>query len=72
MDRNTLNSVCEKVYRRFPIVANKKPKVTAQGNGRYLLIFSSSGKTPDGKTIQQSVRVVTTDDGRIIKSSMSR
>ncbi len=72
MDRNTLNNVCEKVYRRFPIVANKKPKVTAQGNDRYLMIFSSTGKTPDGKTIQQSVRVVTTDDGRIIKSSMSR
>ena len=72
MDRNTLTSVCEKVYRRFPIVANKKPKVTAQGNDRYLMIFSSSGKTPDGKTIQQTVRVVTTADGRIIKSSMSR
>jgi hypothetical protein len=72
MDRTTLGKVCEKVYRRFPIVAGKKPKVTTQGSDRYLLVFSSSGKTPDGKTIQQSIRVVTTADGRIIKTSMSR
>lgn len=72
MDRNTLTGVCKKVYRRFPMIANKKPRVTAHGQDRYLLIFSSSGKTPDGKTIQQTIRVVTTADGRIIKSSMSR
>ena len=72
MNKDMLDKVCRQVYRKFPTVANHRPKVTSQGNDRYLLIFSGAGKTPDGKTIQQTVRVVATEDGRIIKSSMSR
>lgn len=72
MDRNTLDKICSQVYRRFPTLANKKPKVTTQGQDRYLLVFSASEKAPDGKVIHQTIRVVTTADGRIIKSSMSR
>lgn len=72
MDKDALDKVCRQVYRRFPTVANQRPKVSAQGKDRYLLIFSGSGKAPDGKTIQQTVRVVATADGRIVKSSVSR
>lgn len=72
MDKKSLDKVCRSIYRRFPPVKNKHPKVSEQGPGRYLLVFSGSGKTPDGKTIQQTIRVVATEDGRIIKTSMSR
>ncbi len=72
MDKNALDKVCHQIYQRFPPVKNKRPKVSVQGNDRFLLIFSGSGKTPDGKTIAQTVRVVATADGRIIKTSMSR
>jgi hypothetical protein len=72
MERSVLDKVCRQVYRRFPNLKNKKPKVTSQGNDRYLLLFSSSGKTPDGKTIKQTVRVVTDNSGRILKTSTSR
>jgi hypothetical protein len=72
MDKDALNKVCKQIYKRFPPVKNKQPKVSAQGGDRYLLVFSGSGKAPDGTTIQQNVRVVATEDGRIIKTSMSR
>jgi len=72
MDKQAIDKVCRSIYRRFPPLKHKSPKVSSQGSGCYLLIFSGSGKTPDGKTIQQTVRVVATEDGRIIKTSMSR
>ena len=72
MERSILEKVCSQVYRRYPALKDQKPKVTSQGNERYLLLFSGSGKTPDGKTIKQTVRVVTDGTGRILKTSTSR
>jgi hypothetical protein len=72
MEKKSVDKVCKQIYRRFPPLENKNPKVSSHGEGRYLLVFSGSGKTPDGKTIQQTVRVVATEDGRIIKTSTSR
>ncbi len=72
MEKKSVEKVCKLIYRRFPPMKNKHPKVTDRGNGRYLLVFSGSGKTPDGKELQQTIRVVATEDGRIIKTSMSR
>ena len=72
MDKKALDKVCKNIYSRFPPMKNARPKVSRQGENRFLLIFSGSGETPDGKTIKQTVRVVATDDGNIIKTSMSR
>jgi len=72
MERSVLDKVCKQVYRRYPTLKDKKPKVTSQGNDRYLLLFSASGQTPDGKTIKQTFRVVTDNAGRILKTSTSR
>jgi hypothetical protein len=72
MDKTTLDKLCRQIYKQFPIVQDKNPVVSKQGNDRYLLVFSSSGKTPDGKTIQHQIRVVATEAGQILKSSMSR
>ncbi|MCB2203024.1 hypothetical protein KQH56_03370 [bacterium] len=72
MDRSAIEKVCQKVYRRFPSLSSKRPRVSSQSSGRYLLIFSGSGKTPDGKSISQTIRVVADEQGRILKTSTSR
>ena len=72
MERQTLEKICEKIYKRFPEVSNKKPNVKEQPNGQYLLIFQGKGSTPDGHTIPRTVRVVVNASGRIIKTSTSR
>ncbi len=72
MERSILDKVCQQVYRRYPSLKDKKPKVTAQGNDRYLLLFTGQGQTPDGKALKQTVRVVADDEGRILKTSSSR
>lgn len=72
MDKSILDKLCKQIYKQFPIVKDKSPIVSKQGDDRYLLVFSSSGTTPDGKTIQHRIRVVATEDGQILKSSMSR
>lgn len=72
MDKKSVDKICKNIYKRFPPLSGIRPKVSKQGDERFLLVFSGSGKTPDGMTIQQTVRVVATDDGKIIKTSMSR
>jgi len=72
METKSIEKVNQKIYRQYPPLANKKPKVSKQGEGRYLLIYTSAGTSPDGKNIQQKIRVVATEDGRILKTSMSR
>ena len=72
MEKSALDKVCSHIYQRFPPLKNKRPKVAQQGDDRYLLIFSGTGEGPEGMKIQQTVRVVATSDGRILKTSMSR
>lgn len=72
MDKKSIERVCKNIYRKYPMLNGKKPKVTLRGEDRYLLIFSGTGKTPDGKSITNTVRVVADENGRIVKTSMSR
>jgi len=72
MEKTILDKLCKQIYKQFPIVKGQTPVVSAQGSDRYLLVFSASGNTPDGQTIHQKIRVVATDTGQIIKTSMSR
>lgn len=72
MEKKFIDKVCKSIYKRFPPLNGSSPKVSKQGEDRYLLVFSGSGETPDGKTIKQTIRVVATDEGRIIKTSMSK
>ncbi len=72
MKESILDQLCNTVYRQYPIIKDRHPKVTKQGSDRYLLVFSGSDKSPDGKSIQHTIRVVASEDGQIIKTSMSR
>jgi hypothetical protein len=72
MDKSILEKICRDIYQRFPVVKGCQPKVSMQAKDRYLLVFSGTGKSPDGQSIQHMLRVVAAEDGRIIKTSMSR
>ncbi len=72
MEKKALQKVCGEIYRSYPPLQDMKPKVSKQGEDRYLLVFSKSDKTPDGKTIQQTIRVVASENGKILKASMNR
>jgi hypothetical protein len=72
MDRETMQKVCEQIYKRFPDVKGSKPKVRAYEEEQSLLIFQSKGTTADGRSIPRTVRVVVSPNGKIKKVSTSR
>jgi hypothetical protein len=81
MDSKLVDSISKQIYKRFPEVDGKKPKVRRQtsnsGNkskstGTYLLTFQGKAKVQGGKTINRYIRVVADDEGKIIKVSTSR
>ena len=72
MEKATIEKISKLIYKQFPFVKGHSPVISKQGQDRYLLVFSGSGTTPDGKTLQQKIRVVASEDGQIIKTSMSR
>jgi hypothetical protein len=85
MDTKTLKSIVDQIHRRFPEFSGVKPKVTKQGSASqtsqaksgptYLLTFHSSNRTSanaQSKTISRWVRVVVTEQGKIMKISTSR
>lgn len=81
MDQKLVNTVSKKVYRRFPEVNGKKPKIRRQAAPKgkksnskttYLLTYLGKANVQGGKTINRYVRVVADDKGKIIKITTSR
>jgi hypothetical protein len=83
MDQKTIDTISRAVYKRFPEVNGKRPKVLRQKpNGIqarpaskaliFLLTYRGNGAGPGGKTIPRYVRVVANQQGKIIKISTSR
>lgn len=75
MNAKSLQKIEDRIYRQFPEVAGKRPKVTQQKSGRaanYLLTFSGRADGPGGRSIARTVRVVADEGGRILKVSTSR
>jgi hypothetical protein len=72
MEEKAINQVCQSVYRKFPELQGARPSVKSQTTGNFLLVFSSKGKTEDGKSITRTVRVTASESGKIIKLSTSR
>jgi len=72
MERQQLTSICDQIYRKFPEVSGKQPKVQAQSDDRTLLIFTGAATAADGRKISRTVRVVVDRLGKIIKVSTSR
>jgi len=72
MKQQTLTTLCNQIYRRFPEVAGSRPKLQDRPGEQVLLIFTGKAKTPDGHAITRTVRVVANLDGKIIKVTTSR
>jgi hypothetical protein len=72
MDNHSIDQVSKHVFQRFPGLKGSKPQVKPYAGGQFLLIYIGSAKTADGKTIRQTVRVVSSSDGKIVKLTASR
>lgn len=72
MDARVKNAVCTSVYRQFPELKGVPPRVKALPADKYQLIFHGQAKTADGKTLSRTVRVVSDENGKILKLTTSR
>ena len=72
MKAEAIRKVTEKVINKHPKLAGKNPKVSTLSPGSYLLQYSFSDDLPNGKSISQTIRVVTDEEGNITKMSSSR
>ena len=71
MDQKTVEIIKQKIMKQFPNLKGTEPEILNHGND-FLFVFKTLKQTKDGKALHQQVRVVATDDGEIIKVSMSR
>ncbi|NTW08009.1 MAG: hypothetical protein HGA28_00375 [Anaerolineaceae bacterium] len=71
MEKETVNSICNQIYRQFPEVSGVKPSVKPQGSN-YLFVFHGSANMGGGKKIERTVRVVADASGKINKVTTSR
>lgn len=79
MKQNAKNKVNQQVYRRFPSLNGTRPKIQAQKTAKsskssntYLFTYKGSAKVSGNKKLPLIVRVVSTEDGKILKLSTSR
>jgi hypothetical protein len=81
MNEKLIENICLEVYRRFPELRGKRPRVQpfslernnlANASPKFLLTFSGQATTATNKTLPCLVRVVVSAQGKILKMSMSR
>lgn len=75
-----IQKVNRQIYRQFPEVKGVQPKVrrqsAAQGTSvstpSYLLTYQAQSILPGSKSMSRAVRVVVTENGRVLKVTTSR
>ena len=80
MDKKIVTSINNKVYRRFPELNGKAPKIQSQNTraknagslSTYLFIYYGTVRISGNKTMPRLVRVVVNEKGKIMKISTSR
>lgn len=72
MDAAARKKVEQQVYKKHPEVAGARPTVSERPNQQLLFVFTAKAKTADGKTITHTLRVVTDEQGKILKTTASR
>ena len=72
MDANQIDKVTSQVVQRFPGLAGSHPQVKPYNQGQFLLVYSANARTADGHPITQTVRVVASADGKVLKMTSSR
>jgi hypothetical protein len=77
MNPELLRSINKEVYRRFPDLAGKKPKVqprpitAANASRTYLFVYQGMAVTASGAKLPRLVRVVVSEEGKILKVTTS-
>lgn len=84
MDAKLVQVISQEIYRRFPDLHGRKPRVQScrPGTARtglrllsrpetFLLVFSGRKTTSTGKTLPYAVRVVADGSGKILKVTLS-
>jgi hypothetical protein len=79
MNTKTIQSINKQMYKRFPELLGSQPKIQAQKRlndqpdpATYVLTYHTQVIAANGKTIQRAVRVVTSQEGKILKVTTSR
>lgn len=80
MNAALLQRVNQEVYRRYPALAGRRPKIQAlhtpgaapSGAPAWLLIYQTQGAAVDQRLITTRLRVVIDPGGKILKISTSR
>jgi hypothetical protein len=78
IDQKRLEAINKEVYRRFPEIKGKRPRVQLQRSpdpGKspaYLLVYQGRLAVSTNKSLPFSVRVVVDERGKILKLSSSR
>jgi hypothetical protein len=81
MNEKLIDNICREVYKGFPELRGKRPRVrpyslernsSPNASPKFLLIFQGHAITATNKTLPYLVRVVVSAQGKILKMSMSR
>ncbi len=81
MNERLVENICREVYRRFPELRGRRPRIqpfnlerpsSPSASVKYLLTFRGSATTANSKALPYLVRVVVSAQGKILKMSMSR
>ncbi len=81
MNEKLVENICREVYRRFPELRGRRPRIQpfklehaslSSASPKFLLTFHGRATTADNKTLPYIVRVVVSAQGKILKLSTSR
>lgn len=72
MEQRVITAISNKIYQRFPEIKGARPSVQEQTTGHFLLIYKGAAQTADGRSIDRTVRVVASAEGKLIKVTTSR
>ena len=72
LPNNALAKICRTIYHDYPEYQDASPKVTKQGDEKYLVVFEKKVKTQDGNTLKLTLRVLADSNGKILKVSGSK
>ena len=72
MKPQAIKKVTEHVISKYPKLEGRHPKITEQAEGKYLFVFNYTDELPGNRKIENIVRVVSDEDGKILKMSSSK
>jgi len=81
MNEKLIENICRDVYRRFPELRGKRPRVQSfsvdrnslpTATPKFVLTFQGHATTATNKNLPYLVRVVVSAQGKILKMSSSR